>query len=200
MRERKNKSIKITDSILARIELLERIISSPKKFIDDNVIKQALKSQRGLALLSYTVDIETGRSIFPMSITTLKARISTVSDGFNWESFDKLRVQALGSINSYSHSDIQSPTQTKLALKDQLKDLNNELENQREINLRLIQALTKSVAEIETVRSTNKEDLRTKRARDAIESINQILGLNDFPFNRVERPAIIITLKSDKTS
>ncbi|MNG03531.1 hypothetical protein D3C84_866170 [compost metagenome] len=134
-----------------------------------------------------------------MSITTLKAKISTVSEGFTWESFDKLRMQALNSINIPPHVDITSPKQTKLGLKDQLTTLKTELENQREINLRLIQALTKCVAEFETVRSTNKEDLRSKRAREAIETINQILGLNDFPFNKVERPVVILTLKSDTT-
>lgn len=198
MREIKNKSQQIAESILARISLLEHILATPKEFVNDEVIRKALKSQGGLSNLNYTFGTnDLFFKIYPISITTLKAKVSTVSEGLTWETFDALRVQALDVIEYAARKANDSPKQTKLGMKEALETLETELENQREINFRLIHALTRAVGEIESIQSTTKADLRAKRARDAIEIINKILGLNDYPFNNIEHKTTIVRLRPD---
>lgn len=201
MREKKNKSKKVVDSILARISLLESILQSPKSYISDENIIKALSSQGSLASLTHIFKSnEETFTILPLSVTTLKAKISTVSDGLTWESFDALRLQARDCILQAARTSNSLPKQTKLGLKESLAHAKAELENQREINFRLIQAISKTVGSIRDSLSITKAELRAKHAEETIQTIYMVLGLNDFPFNKAERSAVILALTPDRTS
>ncbi|MDZ5436773.1 hypothetical protein T3H00_29480 [Pseudomonas fluorescens] len=201
MREKKNKSKAVVDSILARISLLESILQSPKTYISDENIIRALSSQGSLASLTHTfMSNEETFTILPLSVTTLKAKISTVSDGLTWESFDALRLQARDCILQAARTSDSLPKQTKLGLKESLANAEAELENQREINFRLIQAISKTVGSIRDSLSITKAELRAKHAEETIQTIYKVLGLNDFPFNKADRSAVILALTPDRTS
>ncbi|WP_447903399.1 hypothetical protein [Pseudomonas serbica] len=201
MREKKNKSKTVVDSIIARISLLEAIVQSPKTYISEENIIKALSSQGSLASLTHTfMSNEKTFTILPLSVTTLKAKISTVSDGLTWESFDALRLQARDCILQAARTNDSSPKQTKLGLKESLANVETELENQREINFRLIQAISKTVGSIRDSLSITKAELRAKHAEETIQTIYMILGLNDFPFNKADRSTVILTLNPDRTS
>lgn len=99
MRVRKNKAEEVEKSIRSIIRLLERVISNPSTFIDNRLIRDALTAQKRLAGLTYLED--TGLEpieITPLSLTTLKAKVSTLSDGFDFESLNRLRIQAVDAI------------------------------------------------------------------------------------------------------
>ncbi|MHA6234050.1 hypothetical protein [Pseudomonas fluorescens group sp. PF-69] len=199
MRQKINKSKQIEDSILATIKLLEITITTPNQFIDHTIIRHALKSQGGVASLEYTFDADdTSYCIKPLSITTLKSKISTISEGLTWETFDQLRVQAHDAIEHAAEKKTQGQKETKIGLKESLADAGENLEKQREINFRLLQAIGQAVTALESISSTSDGDLRVKRARDAIEMILRCLSLNEFPFNKVERTASILTLHQEK--
>ena len=201
MREKKNKSNLVIASILGRISLLESILQNPKSYTSDANIIKALSSQGSLASLSYTfTSHDKTLTILPLSVTTLKAKISTVSDGLTWESFDSLRLQARECILEAARISDSLPKQTKLGLKKSLAHAESELENQREINFRLVQALSKTVGSIRDSLGITKADLRAKHAEEVIETIYMILGLNDYPFNKVGRSAVILPLTPDRKS
>lgn len=200
MRKAKNKSKQVADSILARIKLLERIIATPKDFLTDSTLKSALHSQASFASLSYEFGTQDSEKITPLSITTLKAKTSTISEGFSWDGFERLRLQALESLDRAPQSEDSSTKQSKVGLQQQIIDIKLQLERQQETNIRLIQALTRAVNEIGTVSNTNKAELRSKRARDAVDAINETLGLNDFPFNRADRPAVVLKIVPEDKS
>lgn len=201
MRKKKNKSETVVDSILARIKLLESILQSPKSYTSDKTIIKALSSQGSLASLTHTFMSNNEKfTIVPLSVTTLKAKISTVSDGLTWESFDALRLQARDSIIQAVRTNNSLPKQTKLGLKESLAHAEAELEKQREINFRLIQAISKTVGSIRDSLSITKTELRAKHAENTIQTIYMVLGLNDFPFNKAERSAVILPITPDRTS
>lgn len=135
--------------------------------------------------------------IKPLSITTLKAKISTISEGLTWETFDQLRTQALDAVEHATEHKTQGQKETKIGLKDSLANANYNLEKQREINFRLLQAIGQAVTALEGISSISDGDLRAKRARDATEMILRCLSLNEFPFNKVERTATLLTLHQD---
>lgn len=198
MRKKINKSKQIEDSILAIIKLLESTITAPDKFIDDTIIRHALKSQGKIASLDYVFYADdTSYCIKPLSITTLKAKISTISEGLTWETFDQLRVQALDAVEHATEHKNQGQKETKIGLKQSLANANDSLEKQREINFRLLQAIGQAVTALEGLSSISDSDLRAKRTRDATEMILRCLSLNEFPFNKVERTATLLTLHQD---
>lgn len=198
MRKKINKSKQIDDSILAIIKLLESTITAPEKFIDDTIIRHALKSQGKIASLDYVFYADdTSYCIKPLSITTLKAKISTISEGLTWETFDQLRVQALDAVEHATEHKKQGQKKTKIGLKQSLVNANDNLEKQREINFRLLQAIGQAITALEGISSISDGDLRAKRARDATEMILRCLSLNEFPFNKVERTATLLTLHQD---
>lgn len=198
MRKKINKSKQIEDSILAIIKLLESTITAPDKFIDDTIIRHALKSQGKIASLDYVFYADdTSYCIKPLSITTLKAKISTISEGLTWETFDQLRVQALDAVEHATEHKNQGQKETKISLKQSLANANDSLEKQREINFRLLQAIGQAVTALEGLSSISDSDLRAKRTRDATEMILRCLSLNEFPFNKVERTATLLTLHQD---
>jgi hypothetical protein len=201
MRLNKNKTLHIERSILCMIALFETILKFPNDFIENEIVRSALKSQGGIASLNYTLDIgDNSLIISAMSLTTLKAKISTVSEGLTWKSFDDLRTQAYEAVEYAAHKNDTTSKQTKLDLKETLLAAETEIQKLREINLKLIQALTQAVSNFEGIRCTSNEDLRAKKAKDATEAINKILGLNDFPFNKLNRPAAILSLHPEKKS
>ncbi|ANY86224.1 hypothetical protein IEC33019_0640 [Pseudomonas putida] len=199
MRRKTNKSKQIEDSIIALIKLFESAIADPKRFFDNAVICNALKSQGGVASLNHTFeDDNITYCIKPLSITTLKAKMSTLSDGFTWETFDKLRIQAHDAIEHAHVQKAQDQKTTKIGLKESLSIAELHLERQREMNFRILQAVGQALTILDGVVSIADEELRAKRTRDAKEIIYKCLSLNEFPFNKIDRTATIVTLHPDK--
>ncbi|WP_426234784.1 hypothetical protein [Pseudomonas sp. TWP3-2] len=201
MRPLKNKAQQIETSIASLIILFEKIITAPKDYVNDQTIRNALKSQGGIAKLHLTSGSgATLMSISPMSLTTLKSKISTVSDGQTFESFDRMRIQALDALDHASLIKDEPKKQTKIGIRRELEQMKIQLEQHRETNFRLLQALSRALAAIESVRNITDFDLRAKRARDESDTIAKILTLNEYPFNKVERPAIVLALNTDAKS
>ncbi|UVL05979.1 hypothetical protein [Pseudomonas sp. B21-047] len=203
MKINKNKSGQIKTSIISTIRLLNRIIDHPSEFSENETIRDALKSQGALAGLTYT-DIENAIQIAPLSITTLKAKVTTHSGGFDFNSYDHLRKQALDSLtllDANLASDVdpnlsndQPIIPSKVKLTNQIAVLESRLEKHREANFRLLQALNRAVTALENTSKTDDSRLRQKIARDEISSIAKTLLFNDHPFNKLHNPISIAPL------
>lgn len=210
MRVRKNKAEEVEKSIRSIIRLLERVISNPSTFIDNRLIRDALTAQKRLAGLTYLED--TGLEpieITPLSLTTLKAKVSTLSDGFDFESLNRLRIQAVDAIalaqvtsGNRSAVDPDAPlSPPKLPAKDKLQQeinfLRDTLEKQREANFRILQTLNHAISAIDTIKTISDKDLRLHKADLEIDNIKKTLFLNDYPFNNTQRIATIVPIKPE---
>jgi hypothetical protein len=210
MRVRKNKAEQVEKSIRSIIRLLECVISQPSAFVDNRLIRDALTSQKRLAGLTYSDDsglepIE----VTPLSLTTLKSKVSSLSDGFDFESLNRLRTQALDaitlagvtSINQSAVNPSAPHSQPKLTTKENLQreinSLRDTLEKHREANFRLLQTLNRSISAIETIKGVSDKDLRLHKAAQEIDSIKKTLLLNDYPFNSTQRTATIVSIKPE---
>ncbi|MBH3389419.1 hypothetical protein I5S62_09825 [Pseudomonas putida] len=203
MRVNKNKSGQIETSIRSIVKLLSRVIDHPSEFSANEIVRNALKSQGALAGLSFT-DEKNAIQIAPLSITTLKAKVTTYSGGFDFNSFDRLRKQALESLvlldanltttvePNLSYG--QPLTTSKVKLTNQIAVLESRLEKHREANFRLLQALNRAVTALENTSKTDDSKLRQKIARDEISNIAKTLLFNDHPFNKLHHSITIIPL------
>lgn len=206
MRVRKNKAAQVEKSIRSIIRLLQIIISQPSAFINNRLIRDALTSQKRLAGLTYSEDIGSEPiRVTPLSLTTLKSKISNLSDGFDFKSLDNLRIQAVDAIalaevcSDLNPGDPLSTPKlsTKEKLQQEVHSLRDALEKQREANFRLLQTLNRSISAIENIKGVSDKDLRLRKADLEIDSIKKTLLLNDYPFNSTQRIAAIVPIKPE---
>lgn len=175
---KKNKSQIIQNSIISLGILLNDILKSPEKYSDNRYIRKSLNSQGGMASIDHNSYIgDTSIQIKPMSLTTLKSKISIYNQDISFELIDSLRLEACEAIDRIKQKDRAPKTSTKLGLQEQIKILKSDLESQREANYHLLQALSVAMNSIENIQNEPNQNIREKFGKDAIEALIKILTL-----------------------
>ncbi|MFE2006923.1 hypothetical protein ACFW6U_16225 [Pseudomonas guariconensis] len=187
-RPTKEKSHTVLKSIRAKLRLIQLVLDDPKNFTENTTVHQGLKSQVSIANLTYSFE-DSGNNFNStnISLTTLKNKSLTATDDVSFENFDRMRLGAYEKLTAaIEHSDAP-PTDSKSSLKNKIDDLERSLEIQRENNFHLLQALLFSKAAIQSIGSLQNDKARDKRAREAIQTLSNILSLNSYPFNQLQR-------------
>ena len=188
MRPLKHKSSQVTDAIIAKVKLLHVILDKPKLFINDTTIRSALKSQGALAGLTYTFSAEDATwTTTPISLTTLKSKIFSATDSISFENLNRMRTGALEALVAAEERSTAPPPQTKLRLKENNESLEKALEIHKENNFHLLQALLFAKSALESLNNVQNEKARDRLIRESSKTIANILSLNSYPFNQLER-------------
>ena len=188
MRTPKNKSHEVQESIKAKVKLIQSILDDPKPYINNEAVRAGLKSQISIAGLDYIFE-NAGKNYISKSIslTTLKNKIFPATGDISFENLERMRIGAIEKLNEAERR-LDSPTKrTKRGLRQEVAETEKALETQRENNFHLLQALLYAKTSIESISNLANEKTRDKRAREACQTISNILSLNDYPFNQLER-------------
>nr|ACP17949.1 hypothetical protein [Pseudomonas nitroreducens] len=174
----------IDESIGNILKLLSDIVQSPGDYVENEQILSALKSQGGLCALDLKLSIRnTQLRIIPISLNTLKKRLSDKQSDISFNHLDKLRMQALAAIRKFSNEPTTPKKRTRSALEDQIEELKASVTTLHSVNMVLVQALEVNRRDLITISETSNTGLRQKRINDAINRIIKILGLNPAPFD-----------------
>ncbi|WJN52579.1 hypothetical protein [Pseudomonas asiatica] len=170
-------------SLLALRDLLQLVIRQPARFAENEELLKALNSQGAVAAfeIEFEEDGELKRKE-RMSINTLKAHTANVFE-LGFEGFDALRVGAADAITGFKNRSESSNKRTKDGLSKRAAELETQLEQHQMINMLLLQGLSIAIGQFRTIRQDVKPALLEKRAKDAIETLIALVGLNPPPFN-----------------
>lgn len=176
----------IDQSIENIFRLLIEVASFPENYVNAGDIVTALKSQGSLCSLNVQLTIDNEQlTIRPLSLNTLKKRLSKNGLDKDFEHLDKLRVHTLDVIKNFGE-DLSTPNKrTRSALEDQLEKLKDSIATLHAVNMVLVQALEVNRRDLITISDTSSTGLRQKRINDAINRIIKILGLNPAPFDDI---------------
>ncbi|MCY1298443.1 hypothetical protein D9M70_479330 [compost metagenome] len=176
----------IDQSIGNIFKLLSDIACSPGSYVENKQVFNALKSQGSLCALDLDFTIQNKKfAIRPISLNTLKKRLSDNYSDKNFQHLDKLRVQAQAAIRKFSEELTTPKKRTRSALEDQIEELKTSVATLHAVNMVLIQALEVNRRDLITISDTPSTGLRQKRINDAINRIIKILSLNPAPFDDV---------------
>jgi hypothetical protein len=176
----------IDHSIESIFRLLIDIGRSPEAYAENEQILNALKSQGGLCSLDMEFSIRDEQfAISPISLNTLKKRLTEHNVDRNFQYLDRLRTSAQGAINKFALELTAPKKRSRSALVDQAEELKASISSLQAVNMVLIQALEVNRRDLITIADTASTGLRQKRINDAINRIIKILGLNPPPFDDV---------------
>lgn len=176
----------INQSIENIFKLLTDIVCSPRNYVQNKQILIGLKSQGSLCALDLELSIQNKHfKIRPVSLNTLKKRLSENHSESNFHKLDKLRVQAQEAIQKFSEEQNTPNKKSHSALKDQIGELKSSVAMLHAVNMVLVQALEVNRRDLITISDTTNTGLRQRRINDAINRIVKILGLNPAPFDEV---------------
>lgn len=176
----------IDQSIENIFNLLKDIGHSPGNYVDNEQILNALKSQGSLCALNLEFSIlDKPLAIRPISLNTLKKKLSDNYSDKSFQHLDKLRMQAQVAIRKFSEELTTPKKRVRAALQDQIEELKTSVDTLHAVNMVLVQALEVNRRDLITISDTANTGLRQKRINDAINRIIKILGLNPPPFDDV---------------
>ena len=176
----------INQSIENIFKLLTDIVHSPGNYVHSEQILIGLKSQGSLCALDLEISIQNKQfTIRPVSLNTLKKRLSEDHSDNNFHKLNKLRVQAQEAIRKLSEERTTPKKRSHSALKDQIGKLKASVTMLHAVNMVLVQALEVNRRDLITISDTANTGLRQRRINDAINRIVKILGLNPAPFDDV---------------
>lgn len=188
MRSFKNKSHQVMESIRAKVRLIQLVLDNPRDFTNNKTVKDALKSQGALAALTHTFEADDRSwTTTNISLTTLKSKILVSTDDISFESLDRMRTGAFEKLVEAINRSVTPDKETKTGLREEIISLEKSLEIQRENNFHLLQALLFSKTSLESIANLQNEKARDKRTREAVQTIANILSLNSYPFNQLDR-------------
>lgn len=181
-----------TLALTTLVELLSQIHKSPDSFKSNKELIKSLKSQPSTAGLDITFQVSgVSKSTSPMSLNTLKSYaeriLPTGFDGLN-----RLRVSALEALEAAERREQRSNKRTKVGLTLRAEELEHKLSCLQKTNMVLLQALTRALDDIKSVRDAPTNGIRALRATEAIKALSAITSLNAPPFNK-------LTTSDDKT-
>ncbi|WP_448090811.1 hypothetical protein [Pseudomonas azerbaijanoccidentalis] len=183
----------IDHSIESIFCLLIDIEYSPGTYAKNKQVLDALKSQGSLCSLEMRFSIRDEHFVIrPISLNTLKKRLTGLEVDRNFQHLDKLRVNAQEAIRKFNEELATPKKRTRSALEIQVEELKASISSLQAVNMVLIQALEINRRDLITIADTTNMGLRQKRVNDAINRIIKILGLNPAPFDDV---AILSTKK-----
>lgn len=176
----------IDHSIENIFKLLADIARSPGSYVDNEKILNALKSQGSLCALDLDFSVQDKQlTIRPISLNTLKKRLSDNSSDRNFQRLNKLRLQTQAAIRNFSEELTAPKKAVRSALEDKIDELKASVATLHAVNMVLVQALEVNRRDLITISDTANIGLRQKRISDAINRIVKILGLNPPPFDDI---------------
>ena len=197
MRPYKNKTHQIATSIQSMIKLLRCILTHPEQFVEDKQVRLALKSQGALSSLTYTANFESESiAITPVSLTTLKSKVYSITGDISFDLLDKMRLEALSKLQRSEAFGSQKNRRSKQFITEKIKQLETDLNTLRESNFHMLQALIFAMNAIDSVGQAETNSLRTKRTKDAKETMQKILTLNTYPFDSLNQNSFLTSGKS----
>ncbi|MCK0550083.1 hypothetical protein [Pseudomonas syringae] len=190
-----------TTSIENARKLLLAVISTPSKYLENSVVREALISQASLAKLELltTVEGET-LQILPLSLNTFKQRSEERLPG-GFDAIDRLRKNAVLAIKKEEGKPLPKNNRTREALLEQLAEANLNLDIHKRANLILLQTLSDVRSKLDGVVSAPDEATRKIRAAEILKRITAITSLNPemYQIPSIKKaPVISITAKGKK--
>lgn len=158
-------------SIIALRTFLTEICEKPESFANDQLLRDVLKSQGGLA--KYT-NAQLG--ISSTSINTLKRLSAEVVDG-GFKALDDLRKGALERIEEYEQREKGSNKRTRAGLAKRVEELGENTLLLEQANYLLVQALSEVVTDIKSVANIEDKTARDRRSQDAIRKLLALLSV-----------------------
>lgn len=176
----------IDRSIDGMFSLLYEIIRNPVNYAGNEQILEALKSQGNMCAL----DIESAVQdkllrIQPISLNTLKKRLSENGPDRDFKLLDKLRAHAQQSILNLNDRHEEPKKRSRTALEDQIVDLKASVSSLHAVNMVLVQALEVNRRDLITLLAVTNTGLRQSKTRKAIDRIIKILSINPAPYDDV---------------
>lgn len=190
-----------TISIENARKLLLAVISTPSKYLENTVVREALISQASLAKLDFltTVEGET-LQLTPLSLNTFKQRCEERLPG-GFEAIDRLRKNAALAIKKEEGKPLPKNNRTREAILEQLAEANLNLDIHKRSNLILLQTLADVRSKLDGVVSASDEATRKIRAAEILKRITAITSLNPEMYQippMQKAPVVSITAKGKK--
>lgn len=176
--KRIDRSIK---SIIALRNFLRDVCEKPGAHKADELLREALKSQGGLA--KYT-NAELG--IASTSINTLKRVSAEVIDG-GFRALDDLRVGALERIEDLEQREKTSNKRTRSGLAKRVDELEADTLILEQTNYFLVQALTEAISDLKSVANVDDKTARDRRSQEATRKLLSMM--TNKPLASGRRPA-----------
>lgn len=190
----------IDRSICNIFRLLSDIIDHPGSHAEDQHVINALRSQGRLSSLALEFTIDNERlTINPISLNTLKNRLTASAPPNNFECLNQLRNHAQIALSRYGKEKSSPPKRSSAALLEQVANLKSSISSLQAANMILLQALEVNRRDLLTISNTANTSLRQKRIDDAISRMIYILGLTPPPFAKLKTvsPTSPLKLASD---
>ncbi|MNJ33139.1 hypothetical protein D3C77_278180 [compost metagenome] len=167
--------------------LLINVIKRPQQHCGDEELKNALKSQGGIAKLDREVTNDRGETfkIFPMSLNSLKTYAdSNLPGGF--KALNDLRLKAGEALALTEKRGERANKRSRSGLALKVAELEHELLMHRQTNMLLLKALTESHDWFFNIRDASDAAHREKFTLDAADNLRAILSMAMPPFNILE--------------
>lgn len=185
---RKQKTI---DGVIALRNLLLDIAAYPSNYSENSDLISCLKDQKRTASLKIDFFYENKPcQTLSMTLNTLKKHSNEAIDG-GFELLDSLRVGAIDAINSHIEKENSPNKRTKLGLEKMVTLLEAQLQDQRRINLVLLQGLSEAIHSIKNIQQASQPELKEKMCEDSIKKLRAIVSLNAPPYDNLERSKIV---------
>lgn len=177
----------IDRSICNIFRLLSDIINHPGSYIEDQQVIIALRSQGRLSSLALEFTVDNERlTINPISLNTLKKRLTESAPPNNFECLNQLRNHAQIALSRHGKEKSGSSKRSLAALLDQVANLKSSISSLHAVNMVLLQVLEVNRRDLLTISNTDNASLRQKRIDDALSRMIRILGLNPPPFAKLK--------------
>jgi hypothetical protein len=181
-----SKKEQIGQSIISIFILLKKIQTNPENYFENEAITKSLRNQSNLCKLYYTFMSDgCEHHIFPLSLNTIKHKLSNSDIPGTFEELNTLRLLALDSIRNYRSPQKNVKKRNKSGLEDTIRELNASVASLHSTNMVLLQAIVTSINDLKTIKDTPNTGLRQKRIDDALQRITLILSINPTPYNDV---------------
>lgn len=183
--KRIDRSIK---SIIALRNFLRDICEKPGAYKEDELLRDALKSQGGLAKYA---NAELG--IGSTSINTLKRVSAEVIEG-GFRALDDLRKGALERIEDLEQREETSNKKTRAGLAKRVDELEGNTLILEQTIYFLVQALTEAVSDIKSVANVDDKTARDRRSQEAARKLLSMMTNKPFACSRGPAESNVIHL------
>ena len=153
------------------------MVLRPAAFVDDAPLRQALKSQGGLAQLH-----DVSRGLYPVALNTLKRNARLNWPG-GWSGLDKLRTAAITAIEDYELRAKAGNKTTRSGLLLKVADSDAVLGKYRAALFVLLSAVKNAKEDIKNIYQDNNPRSREILGTEAIGRLEATLALNEPPFD-----------------
>ena len=160
----------------ARASVLQQVVLQPTAFVDDAPLRQALKSQGGLARLQ-----DVSRGVYPVALNTLK-RSARLNWPGGWSGLDKLRRAAITALEDYEQRAKAGNKTTRSGLLVKVSESDAVLGKYRATLFVLLSAVKNAKEDIKNIYQDNNPRSREILGTEAIGRLEATLALNEPPF------------------